>query len=88
MDIQKKVLGPEHPDTFSTMGNLASTYCNQGRWNKAEQLGLQVMDIQKKLLGPEHLSTLITMGNLASTYSGSKNCSSVCMFLRNYFSIR
>src|SRR5438270_202849 len=26
-----RVLGPEHPDTLSSMNNLASTYRNQGR---------------------------------------------------------
>ena len=50
------------------MGNLASTYWNQGRWNEAEQLEVQVMEMTKKLLGAEHPDTLTTMGNLASTY--------------------
>ncbi|KAF8797466.1 hypothetical protein BYT27DRAFT_7265694 [Phlegmacium glaucopus] len=31
-------------------GNLASTYGDQGRWNEAEQLEVQVMDMRKKLL--------------------------------------
>jgi uncharacterized protein (DUF2164 family) len=50
------------------MGNLASTYRNQGRWNEAEQLEVQVMDMRKKLLGAEHPDTLTSMANLASTY--------------------
>jgi hypothetical protein len=40
------------------MANLASTYRNQGRWNEAEQLEVQVMDMRKKLLGAEHPDTL------------------------------
>jgi hypothetical protein len=28
MDMRKKLLGAEHPDTLSSMGNLASTYQN------------------------------------------------------------
>jgi Tetratricopeptide repeat len=54
IDIRKKLLGEEHPDTLSSMENLASTYRNQGRWNDAEQLKDQVMDMRKKLLGEEH----------------------------------
>ena len=50
------------------MANLASTYRQQGRWNEAEQLQVQVMDMRKKLLGAEHPDTLTSMANLASTY--------------------
>ena len=66
--MTKKLLGAEHPDTLTAMANLASTYRNQGRWNEAEQLEVQVMDMRKKLLGAEHPHTLTFMGNLASTY--------------------
>ena len=58
----------EHPDTLTSMASLASTYWNQGRWNEAEQLELQVMDLRKKVLGAEHPDTLTCMENLASTY--------------------
>ena len=68
MDMRKKLLGAEHPDTLLSMRNLASTYRNQGRWNEAEQLQVQVMDMTKKLLGAEHPDTLLSMENLAATY--------------------
>jgi hypothetical protein len=50
------------------MGNLASTYYNQERWNEAEQLQIQVMDMTKKLLGAEHPDTSRSMRHLADTY--------------------
>ena len=31
MEIRKRVLGAEHPDTLTSMANLASTYRNQDR---------------------------------------------------------
>ena len=68
MEMRKKLLGAEHPDTVISMANLADTYRKQGRWNEAEQLLIQVMDMTKKLLGEEHPDTLTSMGNLASTY--------------------
>ncbi|KAF8810220.1 TPR-like protein [Phlegmacium glaucopus] len=67
--MRKKLLGAEHPDTLISMGNLASTYHNQGRWNEAEKLEVQVMEMRKMVFGAEHPDTLISMGNLASTYS-------------------
>ena len=50
------------------MGNLASTYSDQGRWNEAEQLEVQVMNMRKKLLSEEHPHTPTAMGDLALTY--------------------
>ncbi|EGZ77168.1 hypothetical protein NEUTE2DRAFT_48528, partial [Neurospora tetrasperma FGSC 2509] len=32
METRKAKLGADHPDTLSSMANLASTYRNQGRW--------------------------------------------------------
>ncbi|KAB8253910.1 hypothetical protein BDV32DRAFT_143349 [Aspergillus pseudonomiae] len=59
MELCKQVLGPEHPDTLTSMANLALIYRNQGRWKEAEELQLQEIELCKKILG---------MHNLASTY--------------------
>ncbi|KAF8878595.1 hypothetical protein CPB84DRAFT_329274 [Gymnopilus junonius] len=32
---------PEHPNTLSSISNLAATYWNQGRWKEAEDLGFR-----------------------------------------------
>ncbi|KAL4998951.1 hypothetical protein BDV10DRAFT_63008 [Aspergillus recurvatus] len=64
----KQVLGPDHPDTLTSMANLASTYRNQGRLKEAEELEVQVIASLKQVLWPEHPSTLTAMVNLASTY--------------------
>ncbi|KAF2676251.1 kinesin light chain [Lentithecium fluviatile CBS 122367] len=64
----KRVLGDEHPDTLTSMANLASTYWNQGRWKEAEELEVQVIETFKRVLGDEHPDTLTSMANLASTY--------------------
>jgi hypothetical protein len=34
------------------MGNLASTYRSQGRWDMAEELGMQVLVVRKRIPGP------------------------------------
>jgi hypothetical protein len=68
METFKRVLGVEHPDTLTRMGNLASTFWNQGRWKEAEELNVQVIETRKRVLGEEHPSTLTSMANLASTF--------------------
>jgi hypothetical protein len=40
-------------------------YCNQGRWDEAVDLELQVMEDRVKVLGVQHPSTLVAMVNLA-----------------------
>ena len=41
-DARLRVLGADHPDTLSAIGNLAETYRDTGRWKEAEKLQLQV----------------------------------------------
>ncbi|KAK7039332.1 FabD/lysophospholipase-like protein [Favolaschia claudopus] len=59
---------PEHPDTLSSMANLASTCYVQGELNEAEELEVIVLAARKRVLGEEHPDTLFSMANLASTY--------------------
>ena len=49
MDMRKKLLGAEHPDTLTSMENLACTYRVQGRDYEAEKLELEVMNIQRRI---------------------------------------
>jgi tetratricopeptide (TPR) repeat protein len=65
----RKALGREDVETSYSLGMLASTYRNQGRWTEAEKMEVQVMETTKRVLGEEHPSTLTSMANLASTYS-------------------
>jgi hypothetical protein len=67
METRKKKLGADHPDTLTSMANLASTYRNQGRWDAAEELEVQVMETCKKKLGADHPDTLTSIANLAFT---------------------
>ena len=68
MDASKKILGAKHPDMLTSIVNLASTYRNQGRQKKAEELEIQVIDIRKKVLGVEHLDILIVIVNMVYIY--------------------
>ncbi|KAL8909884.1 MAG: hypothetical protein Q9171_004797 [Xanthocarpia ochracea] len=53
------------PFVWKTVGR---TYFDEGRWEEAEELHVQVMQTRKRVLGEEHPSTLTSMANLASTY--------------------
>ena len=66
METRKRVLGEEHPDTLTSMYNLASTYRSQGRWKEAEMLEVLVMETRKRVLGEEHPDTLTSIAKLES----------------------
>ncbi|KAI6777588.1 uncharacterized protein J7T54_005374, partial [Emericellopsis cladophorae] len=68
VEIERRALGKKHPDTLTSMGNLASTYRNQGRLGEAEGLEVQVMETRKTKLGADHPDTLTSMANLAWTF--------------------
>jgi ankyrin repeat protein len=65
-EIQKRVLGPEHPDTLTTRNNIASVLDDQGKYEEALQAYKKVYDIQKHVLGPEHPNTLSIRSNMAT----------------------
>ena len=62
------LLGEEHPNTLTSMANLAATYKDQGKWKEAEALEEVVMEKTKHALREEHPDTLTIMTNLAATY--------------------
>ncbi len=70
LEVQRRVLGPEHPDTLNTMSNLGCSLGGQGKHAKAETMTREVLDVQRRVLGAEHPSTLLTMGNLALSLGG------------------
>jgi len=67
IDIQRRVLGPEHPDTVRSVGVLAWNLKTQGHYAEAEKLLREVLDIERRVLGPEHRHTLDAMNDVAAT---------------------
>ena len=66
LEIRRRILGPEHPDTLWSMNNLAIVLGEQGKHDEARKLLEQTLEIRRRILGPEHPDTLESMHNLAS----------------------
>ncbi|KAK3690270.1 Tetratricopeptide repeat-domain-containing protein [Podospora appendiculata] len=62
----EKVLGLEHPDTLTSMNNLAFVWKDQGKFEEAEQMNRRALGGREKVLGLEHPDTLTSVSNLAS----------------------
>jgi eukaryotic-like serine/threonine-protein kinase len=66
MEMQRRVLGADHPDTLGTVSELAFTLCERrDTCDEGVRLNQEVLEKQKRVLGPEHRYTLVTMDNLA-----------------------
>jgi hypothetical protein len=69
LEARERVLRPKHLDTLTDVGNLASTYRNQGQWKETEALQAKELEICSRVLGSEHPDTLSSMDSLALTYT-------------------
>jgi tetratricopeptide (TPR) repeat protein/predicted Ser/Thr protein kinase len=70
LDLRRRVLGPEHPDTLLSMHQLAMVYVNEGKFPQAEALLSETVQIRRAVSGPEHIDTIRAMNNLAVVYDG------------------
>jgi tetratricopeptide (TPR) repeat protein len=69
VELRRRVLGEQHPDTLTSMHQLAGLYIFEGKHQPAEQLFAKVIEARRRTLGPKHLDTLDAMGDLALLYS-------------------
>ena len=51
------MLGEEHPDTLTSMANLASTLKSQIRYEEAISLTENCFELRKRVVDPEHPDT-------------------------------
>jgi CHAT domain-containing protein/tetratricopeptide (TPR) repeat protein len=65
---RERVLGAEHPNTLTSVNNLAFLYQAQGRYGEAEPLYRRALAARERVLGAEHPDTLQSVNNLAGLY--------------------
>ncbi|KAJ3270862.1 hypothetical protein HK104_004830 [Borealophlyctis nickersoniae] len=68
LERRRRVLGEDHPDTLDTVGNLAFSYNEQGKYEKAEPLYVDCLERRRLVLGEDHPRTLLSINNLAASY--------------------
>jgi tetratricopeptide (TPR) repeat protein len=64
--IREQQLGPDHPDTATSLNNLAGLYQDQGRYAEAEPLFQQALAICEQQLGASHPTTKKVRQNYTS----------------------
>ena len=81
-------LGPDHPNTLVSRNNLAGTYRDAGRLDKAIALYEQTLEDSIRVLGTDHPSTLTTRNNLAGAYRASGRLEEAITLYEQVFSGR
>jgi tetratricopeptide (TPR) repeat protein len=69
LDVKRRVLGNEHPDTLMVRSNLAVCLGHQKKHAEAERIYREVLAMTRRIFGEEHPHTLRCAGNLASSLS-------------------
>ncbi len=68
LQIREKQLGADHPDTATSLNNLAFLYQSQGKYAEAEPLYVRALQIREEQLGADHPDTAGSLNNLAGLY--------------------
>jgi eukaryotic-like serine/threonine-protein kinase len=66
LDLQRKVLGPDDPQTLTSLSRIAVLFAEQGNYPQAEKLQRQAFAARTRVLGPEHPDTIASMAQLAT----------------------
>ena len=65
LELRKRALGDEHPDTLQSMHNLALSYSRLDHYLEALQLGKQSVKAQRRILGRSHPNIILFTKMLA-----------------------
>jgi serine/threonine protein kinase/Tfp pilus assembly protein PilF len=72
LELRRNALGPEHPDTLTSMYNLGVLYEHSGDLERAEPLYRRELELERKVRGEEHPDTLLAMDRLATIYQAQE----------------
>ncbi|CUS09496.1 unnamed protein product, partial [Tuber aestivum] len=70
LEGREKILGPDHPDTLTSVNNLALVLREQGKYGESEKMHRHALEGREKILGPDHPNTLTSVNNLALVLHG------------------
>lgn len=89
MVLRRRIYGPDHPEVTQTMGNLANTYADMGRLDRAEEILREALAIERRTLTGENRGDLAyTLNNLATVLSDRSNFDEAVALHRESLSLR
>ncbi len=88
LKLRKAKIGPDHPDTLTTMNNLALAYTSAGKLDLAVPLYEETLKLRTAKLGPDHRQTLETMASLGRSLMKIQAFTRAEQMLRNCLAAR
>jgi non-specific serine/threonine protein kinase/serine/threonine-protein kinase len=67
VELRRRALGEDHPDTLASLTNLALVHDLAGESAEAEREHRAILATRRRTLGDDHRETLISLNNLACT---------------------
>ena len=68
LKVREATLGPEHPETLTSMDQIGELYREMDANLVALQLHEKVLEARKRILTPDHPDTLTSMDHVAVMY--------------------
>ena len=65
VEDRQKMLGPDHPETLTSLNNLTQALFYRGQYKEAVALYRQALTGRERILGQGHLDTIKSLNNLA-----------------------
>lgn len=86
--IREEMLGPNHPDTATSLNNLAMLYERQCRHSESLPLLERALTICQKALGAGHPDTIVSLNNLAIGYISQARYAEAVAILEGALALR
>jgi tetratricopeptide (TPR) repeat protein len=88
LDLQRRILGVEHPVTLQTLRVLVLIYQDEGRLKDAEKLNGEAIQAQRRVLGAEDPATLASKSDQANIYTNEGNYSEAEALYRELLTVQ
>ena len=72
------MLGPDHPDTLTSLTNYAVVLAALGRFDEAEVMHKEAVERARHVLGDDHPQTLSSLNNYATMLSAQRRYALQC----------
>ena len=86
--IREQTLGPTHPQTATSLNNLAELFRAVGDYGAARPLYARALAISEQTLGPTHPQTATSLNNLAVNYAYQEQFAVAADLMRCALAIR
>ena len=65
LDLERRVLGPEHAFTLRSLNNLEDILSREGRFPEAETLARETQSVDQRVFGPDNPATAVATFSIA-----------------------